>query len=196
MYRGARTEEEGQYAWPEIKGEASPGAMKVEWGPSCPKCVAERNAHYSNGRWRGLRDDPPRGWKNYVVPGVVEFMGPAGLVDSVAVDSCTLRGSWTAKNLRIVIRRVLPLQEVFVMGTHVMPKADYDYMALDAIGDCIAAISVTEKRESVCLSASLASTTSTIDNLDISVVATGKKASEIARAILGTIVFPGKKTGP
>jgi hypothetical protein len=116
------------YAWPVIKGEAVLGAMKVEWGPSCPKCVAERNAHFSQERWRGLTDSPRHGWKSYVVPGVVEFMGPSGLADSVEVDSCTLSGNWTAKNLRVVIRRVSPFREVFVTGIWVTQKPDCDYV--------------------------------------------------------------------
>jgi hypothetical protein len=40
------------------------------------------------------------------------------------------------------------------------------------------------------MNASLVSTTSSADNLDISVVATGNEAGEIARTILGTVRFP------
>jgi hypothetical protein len=49
---------------------------------------------------------------------------------------------------------------------------------------------VKEHKSFVRLKACLASTTNSIDNMDIVVSASGKHAGDIARAVLGTILFP------
>jgi hypothetical protein len=190
---GSQNQPDFPHAWPQVRGSLNSGAMKVEWGQSCPKCVGLWNAVSSGERWRGLSGALPRSWKQYGIPGVVDFMAPQALVDSLTVDSCKLQGAWNGDHLRIQIRRVFPLRDVFRIGIEVLSKPvpwQGDYMVFDAIGDCKASIWVTEDKGVVRLQASLASTTNSIDNLDISIVASGKGASKIARCVLGTIGFP------
>jgi hypothetical protein len=182
------TGESRLFGWPSFDRASGRGDAKVQWGPSCPKCIVALNNEYSERKWKGLAHRYPGSWKNYVMPGMADFMAPRGLADSVVVDSCARVGTWTRKDLRVEIYRVPPLRTVFKVNEPPAPRGEY--VVFEPVGDCKATVWVTEKSRYCRLYASLSSTTNSIDNLDIKVIATGKNASKTARTILGTMLFP------
>ena len=167
-------------AWPLIDQEMGPGALKVAWGQSCLKCVDGWNEKHSDHRWSRLPHSSPVTWDRYRIDGVVDFKAPRGLTDSVAVDSCNAGGRWKGRNLLVEIRRVPPWNN--------RPKGNYNVW--DLIGDCKAAICVVEEEGTSHVTASLASTTNSIDDMEISITASGRDAIQTARTILGTMRFP------
>jgi hypothetical protein len=190
---GSHNGEASPYAWPVVGGSESGVPLKVNWGPICPKCVGAWNAESSHERWEGLVSDSPGKWKNYIMAGIADFMAPRGLVDSVVVDSCTQIGTWRSDDLRIEICRVAPSRDVFTVGRPgpgTPAQARGDYVVFEPLGDCKASIVVAENDDHCRLNASIASTTSSADNLDIKVIAHGRHASRAARTILGTMLFP------
>jgi len=185
---GSQNGETSPYAWPTIANSPGKVPLKVQWGPSCPKCVAAWNEVASDGKWDGLVYRYPGSWKSYVVTGIVDFMAPRGMADSVVVDACTRIAVWHGKDLRVEIRRVAPVRDVVRIGRSGQPNGEY--MVFEPLGECKASIGVTETKNYCHLDVSVASTTNTIDNLDIVVAVRGKNASETARTILGTMLFP------
>lgn len=186
---GSRNRPGWPNAWPSVGGAFTKGAAKVGWGQSCEECVDAWNAFNSQDRWAGLVDRFPESWGSYFIPRTVDLVAPRGLVDSVAVDSCSCRGSWSRTDLRIEVRRMGPTRDVFFVGKPAPPRGDY--VVFEAIDGCKASIWVTEDKNYMRLVASVASTTTRADNLDIVIIASGKKASEMARTILGTMLLPG-----
>jgi hypothetical protein len=176
-------------AWPRVAGPFAVGAAKVGWGQGCEECMDAWNAFSSQDRWDGLVDKFPESWESYFIPRTVDLVAPGGLVDSVRVDACNCRGSWSRRDLRIEVKRMRPTRDVFFVGGSPEPRGEY--LVFEAIDGCKASIWVTEDTDYIRLEASVASTTATSDNLDIIITASGKKASETARTILGTMLLPG-----
>jgi hypothetical protein len=188
---GSRNGQTSPYAWPEVGGSSGKLPLKVGWGPSCPRCVVAWNDKSSHEQWKGLEDRHPGSWEAYVIPGVADFMGPAGLTDSVVVNKCTRVGTWSSQNLRVEILRVPPVRDVFRVGAPAPPRGEY--VVFEPLDECKTSIWVIEKKDYCRLAASLASSTNSVDNLDINVIARGKDASKIARTILGTMLFPEQR---
>jgi len=184
-----RTKMPSPNAWPHIQSSS----LKVAWGASCPRCVHISNDDLSGGKWRGPRRSAPAGWRHYRVDGIVDFDAPKGLVDSIVVDPCTKDLKWMAKDLRIEMRRIpffgpYPYGMETVVLARIFPPRDYAIN--DLVGDCRAEIAITQKGSTYHADAFLVSTTNSTDDFEISVVAKGRHASEIARTILGTMRFP------
>lgn len=166
-------------AWPRIQGDA----FKVGWGESCPTCVRGLNAEKSGQRWTGLPRSAVR-WDAYGIRGMVAFKAPRGLRHSVVLDACRREGVWKGRNLKVEVRRAGPWH-----GNQGVALTN-SYAVEDVVGDCRAEIRVYEEGKTVRMIAWLASTTNSIDDLEISIVASGHDANRIARTILGTMRFP------
>ena len=167
-------------AWPLIEQEMGTGALKVAWGQSCPACADGWNEKNSSHRWSRLPESAPVTWDRYRIGGVVDFKAPRGLKSSAVADTCAVNGRWEGPNVLVEIRRV-PLW-------HNRPKGDYNIW--DLVGDCKAAICVFQEGRTAHLTASLASTTNSIDDVEIVITASGRDAIQTVRTILGTVHFP------
>lgn len=174
-------------AWRRLEMQDALGRpFNVAWGAICPQCVRVLNDQCSNGQWKGLPRSTPDGWDQYRVAGVLDFAAPPGLVDSTAPNWCTQDHDWKSLNLQVRVARVPASQS----ANHVARFPARDYLVWDVVGDCKAEIVVTDQGDACYITASLASTTNSVDYMDISIVARGKDASTVARTILGMMRFP------
>lgn len=174
-------------AWPTTDTEyANRSRFKVGWGESCAQCVEVLNDQRSNGRWKGLPRSTPAAWDQYRIAGVLDFSGPHGLIDSMVANWCTTDHEWRNSNLRVRVTHIPAYQSAIPGAAFPTP----DYRVWDVVGDCKADIAVTDQDDAYYATATLASTTNSIDYMCISIIARGKDANKVARTILGTMRFP------
>jgi Carboxypeptidase regulatory-like domain len=176
--------EEFPNAWPHSRndgGSESPesGALKADWTQTCLKCIHGWNLRRSKDKWQGIIETPSTSWTNYRISDVVEFRAPPALKAEVRIDSCSSSGRWEGPGLSVRIIRT--------PAWNGRGKGDYSVRAI--LDDCATDIAVTEQPQFVVAHATLVATTSSIDNVVITIKATGESAKQTVQRVFGSVAF-------